>query len=149
MSQYKILNITGQRTDTRAQEILVRVEGRLHLVKLRYRRTRAAVMSLLGEQRWMEIGIGSKLRELQDEDVRGLSDAVLKEADKASVEFARQKAAAGNATLTTTWILKEVSEKQMKMSWIWTAVDIREDGSDPGFNDGKDLLFVPFAMETD
>lgn len=97
----------------------------------------------------MEIGIGSKLRELQDEDVRGLSDAVLKEADKASVEFARQKAAAGNATLATTRILKEVSEKQMKMSWIWTAVDIREDGSDPGFNDGKDLLFVPFAMETD
>ncbi|EIM90992.1 uncharacterized protein STEHIDRAFT_44851, partial [Stereum hirsutum FP-91666 SS1] len=112
MSRYKISNITGQRTNTRAQEILTRVEGRLHLVKLRYRRARTAVMSLLGEQRWMENGMGAKLRELKDEDVRGLSDAVLKEADKASV-----------------------SEKQIKMSWIWTTVSIQEDGSDPGFND--------------
>lgn len=137
MSRYKISNITGQRTNTRAQELLGRVEGRLQLLKLRYRRARAAVLSLLGEDGWKDRGLGSKLLELKDEDVRGLSDAVLKEADKASVEFARQKAASGNATLATTRALKQYPEKQQKMSWIWRAVQIHDDGSDPGFNDGK------------
>lgn len=140
MGRFKTANITGQRSNTRARSLLGAVEVRIFLIKHRYRRARAALMALVGADGWRERGLASRLQELKDEDVRGLGDAVLKEAEKASVEFAQQQANAGLRTLQNTRTLKQHSQGSRMLSWIWTTVSIGVDGSDPGLNDGKRFL---------
>lgn len=142
MTRYKTSNISGQRSNTRARVLLATVDLRIFLLKHEYRRARTALMSLVGPEDWRASGLGSKLQDLKDEDVRGLGDAVLKEADRASVEYARQQAEAGNHSLRNLRTLKAQSESNRTISWLWTSVPIAADGSDPGLNDGKQTLFV-------
>lgn len=137
MTRYKTSNITGQRGNTRARNLLAAVDLRIFLVKHRYRRARAALLNLVGAEEWQRQGFGSKLQELADEDVRGLGDAALKTAERASVDFARQRADAGLANLQNLRTLKAHTESSRTLSWIWTSVHLEEDGSDPGLNDGK------------
>lgn len=136
MTRYKTSNISGQRSNTRARVLLGAVDLRIFLLKHRYRRARVALMSLVGEEDWRELGYVSSLRELRDEDVRGLGDAVLKDSERASMDYARQQAEAGTSTLRTIRTLKSHSESNRTLSWIWTSVPLMADGSDPGLNDG-------------
>lgn len=139
MTRFKTANISGQRSNTRARTLLSTVDVRIFLLKHRYRRARTALMSLVGMEEWLRRGLDGKLRELADDDVRGLGDAVLKEADKASVAYARQQAEAGLASLQTIRTLKQQSESSKTLSWIWTSVSLDADGFDPGLNDGTYL----------
>lgn len=99
-------------------------------------------MSLVGAEGWREQGLSSRLQELKDDDVRGLGDAVLKEAEKASMEFAQQQANAGLKTLQTTRTLTEHPQGSRTLSWIWMTVSLGADGSDPGFNDGGQIQVI-------
>lgn len=139
MTRFKTANVSGQRSNTRARVILSTIDVRIFLLKHRYRRARAALLSLVGLDDWCRLGLDGKLRELTDDDVRGLGDAVLKEAEKASVAYARQQAEAGLASLQTIRALKQHSESGRTLSWIWTSVSLSADGSDPGLNDGTFL----------
>lgn len=143
MGRFKTANVTGQRPNTRARALLAGVDVRIFLLKHRYRRARAALLSLASPAEWREKGFSSRLQELKDDDVRGLGDAILKEAEKASVEYAQQQANAGLRTLQTTRTLKEHPQGSRTLSWIWTTVSLAEDGSDPGFNDGKHFCILP------
>lgn len=142
MGRFKTANITGQRQGTRARALLSGVDVRIFLLKHRYRRARAALMGLVGVEQWRVQGLSSRLQELKDEDVRGLGDAVLKEAEKVSVEFAQQQADAGLRTLQTIRTLKGHSQGSRTLSWIWTTVSMGEDGTDPGLNDGEQGLLI-------
>lgn len=136
MSRYKATNISGQRGNTRARVLLATVDLRIFLLKHRYRRARVALMSLLGAEQWTQLGLANKFRELRDEDVRGLGDAALKEAEKASVEYAQQRAAAGQGGLPTLRVLEVHPEGSRTLSWLWMSVSLAADGSDPDLNDG-------------
>lgn len=150
MTRYKTSNISGQRSNTRARVLLATVDLRIFLLKHRYRRARLALMSLVGEEDWRNLGYVSSLRDLKDEDVRGLGDAALKEGERASMDYARQQAEAGTSTLRTIRILKTHSESNRTLSWIWTSVPLTADGSDPGLNDGAFFslcLLSPIVMD--
>ncbi|THU84129.1 hypothetical protein K435DRAFT_609251, partial [Dendrothele bispora CBS 962.96] len=76
-SRFKTQNITGQVGSTRAQGVLRRIDIEIHSHKIHYRLARDALLRLQGHGSWE-----TKLRELKDADVRGLSERVLTSREK-------------------------------------------------------------------
>ncbi|KAJ7446064.1 hypothetical protein FB451DRAFT_1412426 [Mycena latifolia] len=67
-NRYKLRNYTGQGLMTKGQGILRLINIKIHMVKLRYRYARAALMVLRGHGAWEDW-----LRVLDDDDVHALS----------------------------------------------------------------------------
>ncbi|KAJ7860607.1 hypothetical protein B0H14DRAFT_3084801 [Mycena olivaceomarginata] len=67
-NRYKLRNYTGQGLMTKGQGILRQINIRIHIAKLRYRYSRAALVALRGHGDWEE-----RLRMLNDDDIPGVA----------------------------------------------------------------------------
>ncbi|KAI0054741.1 hypothetical protein BV25DRAFT_1785935, partial [Artomyces pyxidatus] len=104
LNTYKIKNVTGQGACTRAQSLQSQVDAKVNASARRYRNARRVYHLLAGDGEWQD-----DLRELRDEDVRGLSERVL--------VAARQR---------------DGGEGQKTLSWLWYSAassGARGDGS--------------------
>lgn len=135
MNAYKIKNITGQNPNTKARELQARVDARVHLLKVRYRRARQCVRNLVGEARWYAETWSERMKELKEEDVRGVSEKAMNEAERQSYNFALQQANI-RPTLATNRTLKEKPDGTHTISWIWTSANVLDEKSDPGLQTG-------------
>lgn len=145
MNKYKIKNITGQNPNTRARELQARVDARVHLLKIRYRRARTCVRRLVGETRWHEEKWDERMKELKEEDVRGVSEKAMTEAERESYNFALQQANI-QPTLATNRAIKDKPDGTHTTSWIWMAANVLDENSDPGLQTGAYLPLFEFSF---
>ncbi|KAJ7359481.1 hypothetical protein DFH08DRAFT_801278 [Mycena albidolilacea] len=75
---YKLRNYTGQGLMAKGQGILHQINIHIHIAKLRYRYSQAALVVLRGHGDWEEC-----LCMLSDEDIRGLNECALTSKEKA------------------------------------------------------------------
>jgi hypothetical protein len=105
--KHKDRNVTGQRANTRAQNLINRVQGKINANASTYTRARNALSKLsafLSEGSWR-----GKLLALAPEDIRPLTELEAGEGE---------------------------SEGKRKLSWIWKVVGIMEDSNDEGIQEG-------------
>lgn len=133
---FKTRNSVGVRATTKAQEVLNHIEARIYFAKTRYRHARHAHLSLFGEERWIAEGWDKKLKELREEDVRGISEKAMNDEERVQMERAMDKAKV-RPTIETTRILKSKPDGKHTISWIWLSVNIDDDHTDPGLHSGK------------
>ncbi|KAJ7067733.1 hypothetical protein B0H15DRAFT_794124 [Mycena belliarum] len=113
---FKIENITGQRTNTRAQGIQHQIDLKIHASKVRYRYAREAYATLAGPGPWANL-----LQVLGDEDVRALNERALTAEEKAEEErmrdggFLNELASGGVAAAGVV----VTGEGRRTLSWIW------------------------------
>lgn len=86
----KIKHITGQVSNTRARGRQHAIDERITSAKTRYRRSRVALVSILGCGSWEQ-----KLQELQDSDIMGLGERALGVEERAEVTWMSEMGAAG------------------------------------------------------
>ncbi|KAF7360307.1 CxC2 domain-containing protein [Mycena venus] len=77
-NRYKLRNYTSQGMMKKGQGLLRQINIRIHITKLRYRYSRAALLVLRGHGGWEE-----RLCVLKDDDVHALNECVLTEEEKA------------------------------------------------------------------
>ncbi|KAI0061558.1 hypothetical protein BV25DRAFT_1916905 [Artomyces pyxidatus] len=85
MNKWKIRNVKGQRPNTRARAAQAKIEDGVKRAVEAYRLHRKLYHSLVGDGPWQQ-----KFRELQDEDVRGLGERLVRELEAASDERTRE-----------------------------------------------------------
>ena len=133
--QDKVVNVTGQRTGTRARTMQSSVEEAVTNAATHYRVACAAVYELRGPGDWESI-----LKPLLDTDLVGLNERRLNAEEEAEVEFVRSLGKSVG-TLRTAPLQGAVSvgEGRRTLSWIWYSGDTgaAEGGSDWGLCDGK------------
>ncbi|KAJ6449237.1 hypothetical protein C8R47DRAFT_999277 [Mycena vitilis] len=113
---FKVVNVTGQHANTRAQGIQHLVDVRIHLAKLRYRWARGAYASLAGPGGWTQ-----QLRVLEDEDVRALNERALTREEKADEERMRESGALNELQrggVAAAGVVVQ-GEGTRTLSWIW------------------------------
>lgn len=136
-NRFKTRNTTGQVANTRAQGIQRQIDLKIHSSKLRYRYSRTALFKLKGHGDWE-----SRLRILQDEDVRGLNERAMSREELASQEALRDMGRLnlnepGGVTHSGVVVLGESSRT---LSWIWYQTG-RAEGEDAVINEGESFLF--------
>jgi hypothetical protein len=80
-NRFHIRNYTGQGALTRGQGILCQINIKIHLAKIQYRYTRAALLELRGHGPWED-----RLVVLRDEDVHALNKRALAEEEEAQAD---------------------------------------------------------------
>ncbi|KAJ6471041.1 hypothetical protein C8R45DRAFT_1218230 [Mycena sanguinolenta] len=119
-NHYKLWNYMGQGLMTRGQGILRQINIRIHIAKLRYQYSRAALLTLHGHGTWEK-----RLRVLADDDVRALNECALTDEEKAQNEHWAQ---IGSAFIEGG-IAGAAGVAQGKgthtLSWIWYSVALR------------------------
>jgi hypothetical protein len=135
---FKMRNITGQVQSGRAGGVLRQIDIRIHSRKIRYRCARAAVLQLLGPGAWEDL-----LKELKDEDVRGINERALNKVEQkereARMERLRGKNEEDEEYLVEEGIVARVQgESKRVLSWIWYNTQVSE--NDPEFLDGAYFL---------
>ncbi|KAJ7888386.1 hypothetical protein B0H14DRAFT_3081962 [Mycena olivaceomarginata] len=124
-NRYKLRNYTGQGLMTKGQGILRQINIRIHIAKLRYRYSRAALVALRGHGDWEE-----RLRMLDDDDIRGLNERALTAEEKAQN---KQWADIGGAIIEGG-IARAAGvasgEGSHTLSWIWYQVGAGEGEND-------------------
>ncbi|KAJ7318850.1 hypothetical protein DFH08DRAFT_819735 [Mycena albidolilacea] len=124
-NRYKLRNYTGQGLMTKGQGILRQINIRIHIAKLRYRYSRAALVALRGHGDWEE-----RLRMLNDDDIRGLNERALTAEEKAQN---KQWADIGGAIIEggiTRAAGVASGEGSHTLSWIWYQVGAGEGEND-------------------
>ena len=122
MFKYKDQHVTGQRANTRCQNLLKRVYKRVDAAKGKYRMARKALTVLgarLGEVGWMV-----RLLPLKDEDVRPLRDMEPELQKKTKKRKEKEK--------------KQKGEGYIELSWIWKVVGVSSDEGDESLQEGED-----------
>ncbi|KZV64562.1 hypothetical protein PENSPDRAFT_563932, partial [Peniophora sp. CONT] len=106
LNRFKILNISGQRANTRARTAQDAVDANVKAAANAYRRHRTAYFNLVGAGDWEKT-----MRELVDSDCRGLGDRLIEQIEKMSAKQARDfvalrkgKASSGETKYTLPWI---------------------------------------------
>ncbi|KAJ7358391.1 hypothetical protein DFH08DRAFT_953543 [Mycena albidolilacea] len=124
-NRYKLRNYTGQGLMTKGQGILRQINICIHIAKLRYRYSRAALVALRGHGDWEE-----RLRMLNDDDIRGLNERALTAEEKAQN---KQWADIGGAIIEggiTRAAGVASGEGSHTLSWIWYQVGAGEGEND-------------------
>ncbi|THU99435.1 hypothetical protein K435DRAFT_794947 [Dendrothele bispora CBS 962.96] len=127
-ARFKLRNITGQVESGRAGGILRQIDIKIHSRKIRYRLARAALSRLWGPGDWEK-----DLKELKDEDVRGINERALNKEETAErrVRIERLKSSGVFDEDSEEYLIEEgiVSrvrgESRRTLSWIW--YDIKDD----------------------
>ncbi|KAJ7737472.1 hypothetical protein B0H14DRAFT_3898421 [Mycena olivaceomarginata] len=124
-NRYKLRNYTGQGLMTKGQGILRQINIRIHIAKLHYRYSRAALVALRGHGDWEE-----RLCMLDDDDIRGLNERALTAEEKAQN---KQWADIGGAIIEGG-IARAAGvasgEGSHTLSWIWYQVGAGEGEND-------------------
>ncbi|THV01511.1 hypothetical protein K435DRAFT_853778 [Dendrothele bispora CBS 962.96] len=127
-TRFKLRNITGQVESGRAGGILRQIDIKIHSRKIRYRLARAALSRLWGPGDWEK-----DLKELKDEDVRGINERALNKEETAErrARIERLKSSGVFDEDSEEYLIEEgiVSrvrgESRRTLSWIW--YDIKDD----------------------
>jgi hypothetical protein len=134
-NRYKLRNYTGQGLMTKGQGILRQINIRIHIAKLRYRYSRAALVALRGHGDWEE-----RLRMLNDDDIRGLNERALTAEEKAQN---KQWADIGGAIIEggiTCAAGVASGEGSHTLSWIWYQVGAGEGENDKCLEEGTSIF---------
>ncbi|KAF8214393.1 hypothetical protein K438DRAFT_1902273 [Mycena galopus ATCC 62051] len=126
-------NHDAQGAYTKTRELVDGIEDRVHSATTRYRIAHAALLSLRGPGTWEQ-----GLRELKQEDVRGMNERALNAEEKEENQKARLLVGLpeeadrndvdqyGNAVEPTTLFNLETGEGHRSLSWIWYMASTRE-----------------------
>ncbi|KAJ7511017.1 hypothetical protein B0H11DRAFT_1701219 [Mycena galericulata] len=130
-NRYKLQNFTGQGMMTRGQGILRQINIKIHIAKLRYRYSRAALLVLQGHGDWED-----RLRVLGDEDVRALNERALTAEEKAQNDHWAELGGAIIEGGVARAAGVASGEGSHTLSWIWyTAGRATQDEDDPRLHD--------------
>ncbi|KAF7349498.1 CxC2 domain-containing protein [Mycena sanguinolenta] len=124
-NRYKLRNYTGQGLMTKGQGILRQINVRIHIAKLRYRYSRAALLVLRGHGAWE-----GRLRVLADDDVRGLNERALTDEEKAQNEHWAEIGGAIIEGGVARAAGVAAGEGNHTLSWIWYSVGVVEGEND-------------------
>ncbi|KAK7445998.1 hypothetical protein VKT23_014621 [Stygiomarasmius scandens] len=117
-TRYKIQNIRGQRSNTRAGGVLRNINIRIRASKIRYRCARAALQSLDKDGPWSE-----SLKLLEDRDFRGLNKWALTKEEAAEREERRQRGLHDDdeeeVDIEPGIVAMVQGEGRRTLSWIW------------------------------
>ncbi|KAJ7818021.1 hypothetical protein B0H13DRAFT_1662239 [Mycena leptocephala] len=124
-NRFRLRHYTGQGLMTKGQGILRQINIRIHIAKLRYRYSHAALLTLRGHGDWEEA-----LRVLKDEDVRALTDE-----EKAQNEHWAELGGAifEGGIARASGVAR--GEGAHTLSWIWYTAGVSVDEKDPHFYD--------------
>ncbi|KZP05467.1 hypothetical protein FIBSPDRAFT_699250, partial [Athelia psychrophila] len=115
LNKWRVKNVSGQRTSTRARSLQHSIDMKVADAKTRYRRSQKALFALRGNGPWE-----SFLKELNDNDIRGLNERLMTENKRAQREHRIRTGtqvdhdALGGVPLTGT-----LGEGKRTLSWIW------------------------------
>ncbi|KAJ7446031.1 hypothetical protein B0H11DRAFT_1930373 [Mycena galericulata] len=130
-NRYKLRNFTGQGMMTKGQGILRQINIKIHIAKLRYRYSRAALLVLRGHGVWED-----GLRVLADEDVRALNERALTMEEKAQNQHWAELGGAIIEGGVARAAGVAAGEGSHTLSWIWyTAGATTDDENDPRLHD--------------
>ncbi|KAI0056201.1 hypothetical protein BV25DRAFT_1921198 [Artomyces pyxidatus] len=137
LNQFKIKNVTGQRPNTQARSLQSRIDVKVKAAAARYRRCRAAYLTLVGPGDWE-----NRLRVLADEDVRGLGERAVRDIE---IEEHRrlQDWNREDRRRPTNWDSEDrlaaggvhPGKSRRPLSWLWFSVGLSADNTDPGLHD--------------
>ncbi|THU88535.1 hypothetical protein K435DRAFT_679607, partial [Dendrothele bispora CBS 962.96] len=131
-TRYKIQNVRGQRSNTRAGGVLRNINIRIHSSKIRYRRAHTALQTLDREGPWSEV-----LKPLDDKDVRGLNERALTKEEAQEREMRVQRGFHSEdeeeIDIEPGIVAMVQGEGRRTLSWIWYDPTISSD--DPAFMD--------------
>ncbi|KAJ7018076.1 hypothetical protein C8F04DRAFT_977957, partial [Mycena alexandri] len=108
--RFKRKHISGQGMYTKSRSLLDAIEDGIRDAMSRYRAARAALLALRGPGAWAE-----ELRELKQEDVRGMNERLMNDEEKEE----NRKARYGEAVDLTVLFNLETGEGKRLLSWIW------------------------------
>lgn len=140
-NKFKIANVTGQIRNMRARQMQSRIDEKVRLAELQYRRAREALMCLRGPGDWEE-----RLRPLEKSDVRALNEHELTEEEKDEVRRVRVRAGApvpendDLADERQVATVAAVGEGHRRPSWIWFTGLSHENEQDPLTKKGGYIL---------
>lgn len=128
-NKFKMKHVTGVRYMTCARDWMKRIDEKVVTAKHEYQHARASFLSLRGPGSWED-----SLRELKDEDVRGINERALSAQEVMERKAAREAAGSEDDELTA----KPMSEgcqpgerNRQPISWIWYTFSTgRKDGED-------------------
>ncbi|KAL0563052.1 hypothetical protein V5O48_019026 [Marasmius crinis-equi] len=115
----------SQGTFTKMNHLQHKLETRIKAITATYRGARSALLELRGEGDWT-----SELRELKDEDIRGISEKVLAQAEKEDYRVAQERAGVSedaindvledrNIPTVSFNPLLALGQSKHSLSWIW------------------------------
>jgi hypothetical protein len=140
-NRYKLRNYTGQGLMTKGQGILRQINIRIHIAKLRYRYSRAALVALRGHGDWEE-----RLRMLSDDDIHSLNERVLTDEEKAQN---KHWADLGGAIIEGG-IARAAGvasgEGSHTLSWIWYQVGAGEGENDERLEEGASCFLFTYLQ---
>lgn len=135
-NKFKIANVTGQIHNTRACEIQHRINDKVRVSELQYRRAQEAVKKLRGSGEWEQT-----LKVLEKSDVRALNERELTAQEKDEVHKLREWLGTVAHDVDDERVLGQVAavgEGQRRPSWIWfTDCGGSESMNDPLTRQGK------------
>lgn len=132
LNKWRVKNVSGQRTSTRARSLQHSIDIKVQDAKTRYRRSRKALFSLRGTGPWETF-----LKELNDDDVRGLNERLMTDLEKAQREH---RLATGTQVdhdaLDGVPLVGGLGDGKRTLSWIWITFQGGDDNS-PEMVEGK------------
>ncbi|KAJ7712102.1 hypothetical protein B0H16DRAFT_1667635 [Mycena metata] len=118
-NRYKLRNYTGQGMMTKGQGILRQINIKIHIAKLRYRYSRAALVATRGHGIWED-----KLHVLNDDDIRALNERVLMAEEKAQNEHWAELGGAIIEGGVARAAGLAGGEGSHTLSWIWQTAPV-------------------------
>jgi hypothetical protein len=113
------MHVRGQRANTRARALIDRIDDKVQLAASKYRKSRKALLALIGEGDW-----ATELQLLSPRHIIGPHDPLEEESSSHSVRRAQD-------------MQNGLGEGFRVTSWIWTTRGVLGDNSDAQLNDGS------------
>lgn len=131
LNKWRVKNVSGQRTSTRARTLQHSIDMKILGAKSRYRRSRNALLVLRGKGSWESV-----LKELHDDDVRGLNERLMTEREKAEREHRISTGTQFDAdALPGVPMTGTMGEGKRTLSWIW--ISFTGDENSPEMVEGE------------
>jgi hypothetical protein len=144
VNRFKIANVTGQIHSTQAWESQHRIDDKVCVAVLQYRRARHALLMLWGPGPWED-----DLKPLEQSDVHAFNERELTAQEKEDVRRLRERNGvvveadeANEERVLST--VAAVGEGQRRPSWIWFTGNVHEGVDDPLTRAGEPyvILFI-------
>lgn len=145
LNKWRVKNVSGQRMSTRARTLQHSVDMKVIGAKTRYRRSRAALLTLRGHGSWESV-----LKELNDDDIRGMNERLLTEQEKAQRQH---RMAMGTQTdhdvLGGVPVTGTLGEGKRTLSWIWITFQGNDNDQSPEMVAGKPayIFFIDIGVD--
>ena len=137
LNRFKKQNIRGQVSSTRAHTLQGQVDEKIRGLVLRYRHARTCYLALADDSHPAD----SRLRELRDEDVRGLSDRLLKKHELEEADSSIQFRAHGGPHAERR---EKLGEGHRTLSWLWYSTS-HGDEEEEEMNEGEHKCTISLA----